>query len=91
MVRETLDKIKVIREKLITGQSRQKSYADCHRRPLEFEIGDHVFLKVSPRLELQRFGQNGKLTPRFIGPFEILERIGAVAHHLALPPQLSCV
>ena len=91
MVRDTSDKTKVIHEKLITAQSRQKSYADCHRRPLEFEIGDYVFQKVSPRRGLHRFGQSGKLTLRFIGSFEILVRIGAVAHRLALPPQWSSV
>ena len=91
MVRETSEKIKIIREKLISAQSRQKLYADRHSRPLEFEMGDHVFLKVSPCRGLQRFGQSGKLAPRFIGPFEILERIGAVAYRLALPPQLPDV
>ena len=54
-----------------------------------FEVGDHVFLKISPRRGLMRFGKSGKLSPRFIGPFEILERIGEAAYRLALPPQLS--
>ncbi|XP_035838246.1 uncharacterized protein LOC118485856 [Helianthus annuus] len=72
-------------------QSRQKSYADQDRRPLEFKIGDHVFLKVSPWRGIRRFGIKGKLSPRFIGPFEILERIGEVSYRLALPPQLSHV
>ena len=58
---------------------------------MAFEIGDHVFLKISPRRGLMRFGKSGKLSPRFIGPFEILERIGEVAYRLALPPQLSGV
>ena len=56
-----------------------------------FEMGDHVFLKISPRRGLMRFGKSGKLSPRFIGPFEILERIGEAAYRLALPPQLSGV
>ena len=56
-----------------------------------FEVGDHVFLKISPRRGLMRFGKSGKLSPRFIGPFEILERIGEAAYRLALPPQLSGV
>ena len=56
------------------------------RRPLEFEVGDHVFLKVMPKRGVVRFGRHGKLLPRFIGPFEILERIGSVAYRLALPP-----
>ncbi|CAL5440217.1 unnamed protein product [Camellia sinensis] len=77
--------------RLVTVQSRQKSYANRRRRLLVFEVGDRVFLKISPRRGLMRFGKSGKLSPRFIGPFEILERIGEVAYHLALPPQLSGV
>ena len=61
------------------------------RRPLEFEVGDHVFLKVMPKRGVVRFGKRGKLSPRFIGPFEILERVGTVAYRLALPPSMSCV
>ena len=60
-------------------------------RPLESEVGDHVFLKVIPKRGVVRFGKRGKLSPRFIGPFEILERIGTVAYRLALPPSMSCV
>ena len=91
LVRETMEKVELIRRKLVTAQRRQKSYADGKRRPLAFEIGDHVFLKISPRRGLMRFGKSGKLSPQFIGPFEILERIGEVAYRLALPPQLSGV
>ncbi|KAL6192197.1 hypothetical protein ACLB2K_038584 [Fragaria x ananassa] len=80
-----------VRQRLVTAQSRQKSYADRRTRPLEFEVGDHVFLKVSPRKGIQRFGKTGKLAPRFIGPFEILERKGEVAYRVALPPQLSSI
>ena len=58
------------------------------RRPLEFEVGDHVFLKVMPKRGVVKFGRHGKLLPRFIGPFEILERIGSVAYRLALPPSM---
>ncbi|GKE36376.1 putative nucleotidyltransferase, ribonuclease H [Tanacetum coccineum] len=72
-------------------QTRQKSYADKHRRALEFQPGEHVFLKVSPTREVKRFGIKGKLSPHFIGPFEILDRLGEVSYHLALPPQLSHV
>ena len=61
------------------------------RRPLEFEVGDHVFLKVMPKREVVRFGKRGKLSPKFIGPFEILERVGIVAYRLALPPSMSGV
>ena len=69
----------LIRQRLLTAQSRKKSYADVRRQPLEFEIGDHVFLKVMPKRGVVRFGKRGKLSPRFIGPFEILERVGTVA------------
>ena len=58
------------------------------RRPLEFEVGDHVFLKVMPKKGVVRFGKGGKLSPRFIGSFEIIERIGTVAYRLALPPSM---
>ena len=61
------------------------------RRPLEFEVGDHVFLKVMPKRGVVRFGKREKLSPRFIGPLEILERIGTVAYRLALPPSMSGV
>ena len=81
----------LIRQRLLTAQSRQKSYADVRRRPLEFEVGDHVFLKVMPNRGVVRFGKRGKLLPRFIGPFEILERVGIVAYRLALPPSMSGV
>ena len=73
------------------AQSRQKSYADVRRRPLEFEVRDHVFLKVMPKRGVVRFGKRGKLLPRFVGPFEILERVGTVAYRLALPPSMSGV
>ena len=73
------------------AQGLQKSYIDVRRRPLEFEVGDHVFLKVIPKRGVVRFGKRGKLSPRFIGPFEILERIGTVAYRLALPPTMSGV
>ena len=61
------------------------------RRPLEFEVGDHVILKVMPNRGVVRFGKRGKLSTRFIGPFEIVERVGTVAYRLALPPSMSCV
>ena len=89
LVRVTSEKVSLIRQRLLTAQSRQKSYADVRRRPLEFEVGDHVFLKVMPKRGVVRFGKRGKLSPRFIGPFEILERIGSVAYRLALPPSMT--
>jgi len=83
------EKVDVIRQRLATAQSRQKSYADRRRRELRFEVGDHVFLKISPSRGVMRFGKKGKLSPRYVGPFEILERIGEVAYRIALPPQFS--
>ena len=74
-----------------TAKSRQKNYADVRRRSLEFEIGDPVFLKVTPMKDVLRFGRKGKLSPKFIGPFEILERVGPVAYKLALPQAHSGV
>ena len=91
LIRDTSEKVSLIRHRLITAQSRQKSYADVRRRPLEFEVGDHVFLKVMPKRGVVRFGKRGKLSPRFIGPFEILKRVGTVACRLALPPSMSGV
>ncbi|XP_074561044.1 uncharacterized protein LOC141817266 [Curcuma longa] len=73
------------------AHDRQKNYADRRRRPLEFSVGEHVFLRVSPTKGVKRFGLRGKLAPRYIGPFEILERIGEVAYRLALPPALAGV
>ena len=78
----------LIRQRLLTAQSRQKSYVDVRRRPLEFEVGDHVFLKVMPKRGVVKFGKRGKLSLRFIGPFEILERVGTIAYRLALPPNM---
>jgi len=70
-------------------QSRQKSYADKRRRPLEFAAGDHMFLKVTPTVGIGRALKSRKLTPRFIGPYQIMRRIGQVAHEIALPPHLA--
>ena len=91
LIRDAFEKVSLIRHHLLTAQSRQKSYANVRRQPLEFEVGDHVFLKVMPKREVVRFGKRGKLSLRFIGPFEILERVGTVAYRLALPPSMSSV
>ena len=91
LIRDTSDKVGMIRKRLLTAQSRQKSYADVRRRPLEFKAGDHVFLKVMPKRGVIRFGKRGKLSPRYIGPFEVLERVGTVAYQLALPLSLSSI
>ncbi|GJS78056.1 hypothetical protein Tco_0727937 [Tanacetum coccineum] len=85
------DKVVLIKEKLKAARDRQKSYADNRRKPLEFEVGDRVMLKVSPWKGVIRFGKKGKLALRYVGPFEILERIGPVAYRLRLPKELSGV
>nr|XP_025640601.1 uncharacterized protein LOC112735256 [Arachis hypogaea] len=74
---------------MLIAQSRQKSYADQMRKPLEFEEGEHVFLKVTPTIEVGRAINSKKLNPHYIGPFKILKRIGPVAYRIALPPYLS--
>jgi hypothetical protein len=67
---------------MAAAQARQKSYADKRRRPIEFEVGDHVYLKVSPMKGVQRFGVKRKLAPRYVGPYPIIERCGRVAYKL---------
>ena len=91
LVRDTFENVELIWKCLLTAQSRQKSCADRRRWPLEFEVGDHVFLKVMPKRGVVRFGNRGKLSSRYIGPFEVLEKVGTVAYWLALPPSLSSV
>ena len=87
----TSEKINLICKRLQIAQSRLKSYYDNLRREVEFEVGNMVFLKVAPMKGVMRFGKKGKLSPRFVGPFEILKRIGKVAYELALPPTLARV
>ncbi|GJX23313.1 retrotransposon protein, putative, ty3-gypsy subclass [Tanacetum coccineum] len=89
LVLETTDKVVLIKEKLKAAKDHQKSYADKRHKPLEFEVGDRVLLRVSPWKGVMRFGKKGKLAPRYVGPFEILERIGLVAYRLRLPQELS--
>ena len=91
LIRDTSEKVSLIRQRILMAQNRQKSYADVRRRPLEFEVGDHVFLKVMPKRGVVRFDKRGKLSSRFIGPFETLERVSIVAYRLALPPSMSGV
>ena len=89
IVDQTSKQIELIKKRLLTAQSRQKSYADRRRRPLEFKVGDHVFLKISPVTGVGRTLKRRKLSPRYIGPFEILAKRGPVAYQMALPPNLS--
>ena len=91
IVQATVDKVNFIRAKLKAAQDRQKSYADKRRKDLEFEVEDRVFLKLSPWKGVVRFGKRGKLSPLYIGPFEIVERVGPVAYRLDLPEELSRV
>ncbi|GJR93562.1 putative reverse transcriptase domain-containing protein [Tanacetum coccineum] len=91
IVQETTEKISHIKDRLKTVRDRQKSYADKRRKRLEFSVGDHVLLKVSPWKGVVRFGKKGKLAPRFVGPFEITERIGPVAYKLRLSQELNGV
>jgi hypothetical protein len=91
ILEEAEKQVRMIRENLRLVQLRQKSYADHRRRELSFEVGDFVCLKVSHMRGLRHFKVRGKLAPRFIGPFKILEKRGEVAYQLELPPQLSDV
>ncbi|GJR12983.1 putative reverse transcriptase domain-containing protein [Tanacetum coccineum] len=80
-----------IKDRLKAARDRQKSYADKRRKPLEFSVGDYVLLKVSPWKGVVRFGKKGKLAPRFVGPFKIIEKVGPVAYRLDLPEELNGV
>ncbi|GJT57975.1 putative reverse transcriptase domain-containing protein [Tanacetum coccineum] len=88
IVQETTDKIVQIKERLKAVRDRQKSYADNRQKPLEFSVGDKVLLKMSPRKGVVRSGKRNKLSPRYVGPFEIVERVGPVAYRLCLPHEL---
>ncbi|GKC42365.1 hypothetical protein Tco_1060087, partial [Tanacetum coccineum] len=91
LVQEMTDKVVLIKEKLKAVRDHQKSYADNRRKPLEFKVWDQVLLKVSPWKGVIRFGKKGKLAPRYIGSFEILENIRPMAYRLRLPEELSSV
>ncbi|GJR39561.1 putative reverse transcriptase domain-containing protein [Tanacetum coccineum] len=84
----TIERIVQIKNRLITARSRQKSYADIRRKPMEFQVGDMVMLMVSHWKGVIRFGKRGKLSPRYIRPFKIIERIGSVAYKRELPDKL---
>ncbi|GJZ61732.1 putative reverse transcriptase domain-containing protein [Tanacetum coccineum] len=91
LIHETTEKIVQIKHRMQVAHDRQKSYADVRRKPLEFQVGDRVMLKVSPWKGVVRFGKRGKLNPRYIGPFKVLAKVGTVAYRLELPQQLSRV
>jgi hypothetical protein len=89
VLKDAEKQVQMVCESLKVAQSRQKSYADKRRRDLSFEIGDFIYLKVSPMRGTRRFRVKGKLAPRCVRPFKITDRKGEVAYQLELPPQLS--
>ncbi|GJU33716.1 putative reverse transcriptase domain-containing protein [Tanacetum coccineum] len=91
LIQETTEKVVLIKQRMQAAQDRQKSYADRKRKPMEFEVGDRVMLKVSPWKGVVRFGKRGKLNPRYVGPFKVLAKVGKVAYKLELPQELSRV
>jgi hypothetical protein len=91
LIVEAVDVVRDIRDKLRIAQDRYKHWADAKRRPLVFDKGDKVFLRISPNRGIIRFGKKGKLSPRYIGPFDVIDRVGVVAYRLALPPSLEGV
>ncbi|GJZ77180.1 putative reverse transcriptase domain-containing protein [Tanacetum coccineum] len=91
MVQETTKKVIQIKQRMQVARDQQKSYSDLKRKPMDFQVGDRVMLKVSPWKGVVRFGKQGKLNPRYVGPFKVLEKIGTVAYKLELPQELSRV
>jgi len=91
VLRHVEQQVQIIRDILRVAQTHQKSCADTRRRELAFEEGDYVYLKVSPMRSVKRFNMKGKLAPRYVGPFKVLQRCGEVAYHLELPESLSSV
>jgi len=88
---EAEEKVKIVQANLRAAQSRQTSYFDKRRDPLKFTVGDHVYLRVSPTRGVQRFGVKGKLAPRYVGPYEIIEECGPVAYRLQLTSRLAAI
>ncbi|GKB19587.1 putative reverse transcriptase domain-containing protein [Tanacetum coccineum] len=91
LIQETTEKIVQIKQRMQAARDRQKSYADLKRKPMEFQVGDKVMLKVLPWKGVVRFGKRGKLNPRYVGPFKVLEKVGEVSYKLELPEELSRV
>jgi hypothetical protein len=89
IIKRAKEQVQLIRNRLKAAQSRQKSYADSRRRPLSFQVGEYVYLRVTPLKGMQRFHVKGNLAPRYIGPYKILERRGEMSYKLELPPKLS--
>ncbi|GJS45255.1 putative reverse transcriptase domain-containing protein [Tanacetum coccineum] len=91
IVQETTEKIVQIKQRMQAACDQKKSYVDLKRKPMEFQVGDKVMLKVSPWKGVVRFGKRRKLNPRYVGPFKLLEKVGSVAYKLELPQELSRV
>ncbi|GJQ94267.1 putative reverse transcriptase domain-containing protein [Tanacetum coccineum] len=91
LVQETTERIIQVKQRMQAARDRQKSYANLKRKPMEFQVGDKVMLKVSPWKGVVRFGKRGKLNPRYVGPFKVLKKVGTVAYKLELPQELSRV
>ncbi|GKD53587.1 putative reverse transcriptase domain-containing protein [Tanacetum coccineum] len=91
IVQETTEKIIQIKQRIQVSRDRQKSYADLKRKPMDFQVGDKIMLKVSPWKGVVRFRKRGKLKPRYVGPFKVLEKVRSVAYKLELPEELSRV
>ena len=89
LVKDPEEKVQIIQQRLKAACDRQRSYENFKRKDIKYEVGDKVFLKVSPWKKILRFGRKVKLSPRFIGPYEILERVGPLVYRLALPPELA--
>ncbi|GKF11079.1 hypothetical protein Tco_0049005, partial [Tanacetum coccineum] len=91
IMQETTKKVVLIKQRMQAACDRQKRYADLKCKPMEFQVGDKVMLKVSPWKGVVHFGKRGKLNPRYVGPFKVLERVGSIAYKLELPEELSRV
>ncbi|GKD90849.1 putative reverse transcriptase domain-containing protein, partial [Tanacetum coccineum] len=91
IVQETTEKVIQTKQRMQAARDRQKSYIDLKRKPMEFQVGDRVMLKVSPWKGVVHFGKRGKLNPRYVGPFKVLEKVGSIAYKLELPQELSRV
>ncbi|XP_027768498.1 uncharacterized protein LOC114074708 [Solanum pennellii] len=91
IIHEALEKVRVIGDRLTTAYNLQKSYADKKKRPLEVDIGDKVYFKISPMKGVMRFGRKGKVSLRYVGTYEILQRMGEVAYELAFPAEQDSV
>ena len=89
LIQETEEKVKMIKERLKVAADRQKSHANLKRKDIQYDISEKVFLKVSPWKKVMRFERKGKLSPKFIWPYEVIEKVGPVAYRLALPLELE--